>query len=100
LHFSDEIICLISSALVGGNVHKLGKDNKKVIKSCRVMVNFGGYNFASFGKMFIQFFTMVLIIRVSIVGFCTYFAFFCFCRNNFINNFPVSFDIISAVFKF
>jgi len=26
LHFSDAIICLILSALVGGNVHKLGKD--------------------------------------------------------------------------
>jgi len=27
LHFSDAIICLVSSALVGGNVHKLGKDS-------------------------------------------------------------------------
>jgi len=33
LHFSDAIICLISSALVGGNVHKLGKDSiKKSLK--------------------------------------------------------------------
>jgi len=27
LHFNDEIICLISPALVGGSVHKLGKDS-------------------------------------------------------------------------
>jgi len=27
LHFSDAIFCLISSALVGGNAHKLGKDS-------------------------------------------------------------------------
>jgi len=34
LHFSDEIICLISSALVDGNVHKLGKDSRR--KSLKV----------------------------------------------------------------
>jgi len=34
LHFSDAIICLISSALVGGNVHKLGKDSRR--KSLKV----------------------------------------------------------------
>jgi len=34
LHFSDTIICLISSALVGGNVHKLGKDS--IRKSLKV----------------------------------------------------------------
>jgi len=34
LHFSDAIICLISSALVGVNVHKLGKDSKR--KSLKV----------------------------------------------------------------
>jgi len=34
LHFSDAIICLISSALVGGNVHKLGKDSTR--KSLKV----------------------------------------------------------------
>ena len=33
-HFSDAIICLISSALVGGNVHKLGKDSTR--KSLKV----------------------------------------------------------------
>jgi len=27
LHFHDEVICMISSALVGGNVHKLGKNS-------------------------------------------------------------------------
>jgi len=33
LHFRDAIICLISSALVGGNVHKLGKDSiRKSVK--------------------------------------------------------------------
>jgi len=33
LHFSDASICLISSALVGGNVHKLGKDSiRKLLK--------------------------------------------------------------------
>jgi len=33
LHFSDAIICLISPALVGGNVHKLGKDSmRKLLK--------------------------------------------------------------------
>ena len=49
--------------------------NKKVIESCRGRVNFGGYIFANFRKMYISYFTMVLIIKVSIVGFCTYFAF-------------------------
>jgi len=34
LHFNDAIICLISSALVGGNVHKLGKDS--IRKSLKV----------------------------------------------------------------
>jgi len=63
-------------------------------------VNFEGYIFSNFGKMFIEFFTMVLISKVSIVGFCTYFAFFCFCRNNFISNFPGFFYIIYTVFKF
>ena len=33
MHFSDAIIFLISSALVGGNVHKLGKGSiRKAIK--------------------------------------------------------------------
>jgi len=36
LHFHDEVICMISSALVGGNVHKLGKNSlRKPLKSCR-----------------------------------------------------------------
>jgi len=36
LHFSDAIICLISSALVGGNVHKLGKGSmRKSLKVAR-----------------------------------------------------------------
>jgi len=34
LHFSDAIICLISSALVGGSVHKLGKGS--IRKSLKV----------------------------------------------------------------
>jgi len=34
LNFSDAIICLISSALVGGNVRKLGKDS--IRKSLKV----------------------------------------------------------------
>jgi len=34
LHFSDANICLISSALVGGNVHKLGKGS--IRKSLKV----------------------------------------------------------------
>jgi len=34
LHFSDAIICPISSALVGGNVHKLGKGS--IRKSLKV----------------------------------------------------------------
>ena len=34
LHFSDAIICLISSALVGGNVDKLGRDS--IRKSLKV----------------------------------------------------------------
>ena len=29
MHFSDAIIYLLSSALVGGNVHKLGKDSRR-----------------------------------------------------------------------
>jgi len=36
LYFSDAIICLISSALVGGNVNKLGKDS--IRKSLKVAV--------------------------------------------------------------
>jgi len=35
LHFNDAIICLIFSALVGGNVHKLGKDSLR--KSLKVV---------------------------------------------------------------
>ena len=34
MHFSDAFICLISSALVGGNVRKLGKDS--IRKSLKV----------------------------------------------------------------
>jgi len=36
LHFNDEIICLISTALVGGNLHKLGKGSLR--KSLNVVV--------------------------------------------------------------
>jgi len=34
LHFSDAVTCLISSTLVGGNVHKMGKDSLR--KSLKV----------------------------------------------------------------
>jgi len=52
LHFNDAIICLIFSALVGGTVHKIGQRLfKKVIKSCRRRVNFGGYIFTNVGKV-------------------------------------------------
>ena len=52
--------------------------------------------------MHIYFFTMVLISKVGSMDcrFLHLFCFFCFCRNNLINNFPVFFDIISTVFKF
>jgi len=53
LHVNGEIICLISSVLVGGNgnVHKLGKNSfKKVIKSCKG-VYFTGYMFANTGEV-------------------------------------------------
>jgi len=38
LHFYDEMICLVSSAFVGGDVHKLGKDSLR--KSLNIV---GGY---------------------------------------------------------
>ena len=72
MHFGDAIIFLISSALVGGKVHKLGKDS--IRKSLKVE---GGGSILE--DIFLpKFFTMVLIIAVSIVVFCTYFDFFVF----------------------
>jgi len=52
LHFIDAIICLISSALVSGNVHKLGKGSiRKSLKVAGGGSIFGGYIFANFRKI-------------------------------------------------
>ena len=64
-----------SSALVGGNIHKLGKDwirkSLKVAGEGSILEDI----FLPILEKCILFFTMVLISKVSIVGFCTYFAF-------------------------